>query len=143
VTALRSGQVAAAAGVGMQTLRYYERRGLLPRPERTLGGHRLYPPDTVARLRMIKGAQRAGFTLDEVATLLSPRPVASGSTATRLRRGLRPARPAELAAAKLPDVEARIAELTAVRDTLRATVDAGCVDLAGCAVTPGCPLPLA
>jgi MerR family mercuric resistance operon transcriptional regulator len=126
VTGLRSGEVAAAAGVGRQTLRYYERRGLLPEPDRTLGGQRVYPPDTVALLRMIKGAQRVGFTLDEVAGLLGP-----GT------------RPAALAAAKLPGVEARIAELTAVRDTLRATVAAGCADLADCAATPGCPLPLA
>jgi MerR family mercuric resistance operon transcriptional regulator len=45
--ALRSGQVAAAAGVNQQTLRYYERRGLVEEPDRTLGGHRLYPPETV------------------------------------------------------------------------------------------------
>jgi MerR family mercuric resistance operon transcriptional regulator len=67
---LRSGQVAQAAGVNRQTLRYYERRGLLAEPDRTLGGHRLYPPQAVTVLRVIKAAQRLGFTLEEVADLL-------------------------------------------------------------------------
>jgi DNA-binding transcriptional MerR regulator len=64
---LRSGELAAAAGVNLQTLRYYERRGLLAEPARTPGGHRLYPADTVTLLGVIKAAQRLGFTLDEVA----------------------------------------------------------------------------
>lgn len=51
---LRSGELAAAAGVNVQTLRYYERRGLLDEPDRTLGGHRLYPSETVTVLRVIK-----------------------------------------------------------------------------------------
>jgi MerR family transcriptional regulator, mercuric resistance operon regulatory protein len=129
VTGLRSGQVAEAAGVNPQTLRYYERRGLLPEPDRTLGGHRVYPPDTVAVLRMIKAAQRLGFSLDEVAELLAV--------------GRRPAGLAGRAAAKLSEVEAALADLTVVRDTLRAAVDAGCDDLAVCAATPQCPLPFA
>ena len=54
---LRSGQVAEAAGVNQQTLRYYERRGLLAEPDRTLGRHRLYPPETVTVLRV--SVQRA------------------------------------------------------------------------------------
>lgn len=70
-TGLRSGQVAAAAGVNIETLRYYERRGLLREPQRSLGGHRLYPPETVTMMRVIKAAQRLGFTLDEVAELLA------------------------------------------------------------------------
>ncbi|WP_281280939.1 MerR family DNA-binding transcriptional regulator [Actinocorallia herbida] len=57
---LRSGELAAAAGVNAQTLRYYERRGLLAEPERTLGGHRLYPAAAVTVLRVIKAAQRLG-----------------------------------------------------------------------------------
>ncbi|MFD0803890.1 MerR family transcriptional regulator, partial [Streptomonospora algeriensis] len=67
---LRSGQVAEAAGVNLQTLRYYERRGLLAEPQRSNGGHRLYPPEAVTVLRVIKAAQRLGFTLQEVADLL-------------------------------------------------------------------------
>ena len=67
---LRPGQVAAAAGVNLETLRYYERRGLLERPERTLGGHRVYPSEAVTLLRIIKTAQRLGFSLTEVGDLL-------------------------------------------------------------------------
>ncbi len=70
-TGLRAGQVALAAGVNRQTLRYYERRGLLAEPDRSLGGHRLYPDETVQILRVIKAAQRLGSTLDEVADLLA------------------------------------------------------------------------
>jgi DNA-binding transcriptional MerR regulator len=67
---LRSGEVAQLAGVNPQTLRYYERRGLLPEPDRSPGGHRLYPEDTVTVLRVVKAAQRLGLTLAEVADLL-------------------------------------------------------------------------
>src|SRR5215213_10778634 len=67
---MRSAEVARAAGVNQQTLRYYERRGLLAEPDRSPGGHRLYPAEAVTVLRVIKAAQRLGFTLDEVADLL-------------------------------------------------------------------------
>jgi MerR family mercuric resistance operon transcriptional regulator len=67
---MRSGDIARAAGVNQQTLRYYERRGLLAEPDRSAGGHRLYPPEAVTVLRVIKAAQRLGFSLDEVADLL-------------------------------------------------------------------------
>ena len=73
MTALRSGQLASAAGVNLQTLRYYERRGLLAEPDRSPGGHRLYPAETVTVLRVIKAAQRLGFTLDEISELLATR----------------------------------------------------------------------
>jgi DNA-binding transcriptional MerR regulator len=132
---LRSGQVAAAAGVNLQTLRYYERRGLLTQPSRTLGGHRVYPPDTVTVLRVIKTAQRLGFTLDEVADLLD--------TATH-RHG-RPREPGlkARAQAKLADIEQKIADLAVIRDTLREAIDAGCDDLITCAQSTCCPLPFA
>lgn len=128
--ALRSGEVAAAAGIGRETLRYYERRGLLERPSRTLGGHRLYTAETITRIRMIKAAQRLGFTLAEIADLTGPR---------RHRRpdgGLRAG-----ARAKLAQVEERIAELEGVADLLRAALSAGCDDLDACAAAPECPLP--
>ncbi|MDZ5446427.1 MerR family DNA-binding transcriptional regulator [Micromonospora sp. 4G57] len=70
VRALRTGELAEAAGVNPQTLRYYERRGLLAEPQRSPGGHRLYPPDSLILLRVIKTAQRLGFTLDEGADLV-------------------------------------------------------------------------
>lgn len=130
---LRSGELAGAAGVNVQTLRYYERRGLLPEPDRSLGGHRLYPPETLATLRLIKAAQRIGFTLDEVADVLD---LDRHPHRRRYDRGLQ-----ARAAAKLAEVEARIAELEAVAGTLRAALAAGCDDLAACATEPRCPLP--
>jgi MerR family mercuric resistance operon transcriptional regulator len=136
VTGLRSGQVAAAAGVNLQTLRYYERRGLLAEPERSLGGHRLYPPDAVTVLRVIKAAQRLGFTLDEVADLLD---------AGRHRHGRRRPEPGlrSRARSKLTEVEARIADLQVIAGTLRAALDAGCDDLVACAANSCCPIPFA
>lgn len=67
------GQVATAAAVNVQTLRYYERVGLLPRPARRASGYRTYPGDTVRRVRFIKRAQDLGFTLGEIADLLALR----------------------------------------------------------------------
>jgi MerR family transcriptional regulator, copper efflux regulator len=67
------GQVAAAAAVNVQTLRYYERVGLVPRPARRASGYRTYPPDTVRRVRFIKRAQDLGFTLGEIGDLLALR----------------------------------------------------------------------
>jgi len=130
---LRPGQVAAAAGVNLETLRYYERRGLLDPPERTLGGHRVYPGEAVTLLRIIKTAQRLGFSLTEVSDLLD---------VLTHRHGQR--RSSELrtrAKAKLAEVEQKITDLTAIRDTLREAISGDCVDLLDCANTPSCPLP--
>lgn len=132
---LRSQQLADAAGVNLQTLRYYERRGLLAEPPRSLGGHRLYPPEAVSTLRMIKAAQRLGFTLDEVAELLEAGRY--GHTG-RSEPGLQ-----QRAAAKLAEVEARIADLHAIRTALAEALDAGCEDLIDCSASSGCPLPFA
>jgi DNA-binding transcriptional MerR regulator len=131
---MRSGQVAAAAGLNVQTLRYYERRGLLEEPARTSGGHRLYPAEVVAVLRVIKAAQRLGFTLNEVAEL-----VETG----RHRHGRRDGGLQDRAADKLAEVEAKIADLTVIRESLRAALAAGCDDLTICADTACCPLPFA
>jgi DNA-binding transcriptional MerR regulator len=135
MTGLRSSQVAAAAEVNPQTLRYYERRGLLAAPQRSLGGHRLYPPQTVTILRVIKTAQRLGFTLGEVADLLD---TATHRHGRRTDAGLQAG-----AQAKLADIEQKIADLTVIRDTLREAVAAGCDDLITCADSPCCPLPFA
>lgn len=133
-TGLRSGQVAQAAGVNAQTLRYYERRGLLPQPERTLGGHRVYPEQAVTVLRVIKTVQRLGFTLREVAELLE---------VTAHRHGRTEGGLGERARVKLAEVDQRIADLQAIRATLQEAVDAGCDDLLACAAEPRCPLPFA
>ncbi|AEV83015.1 MerR family transcriptional regulator [Actinoplanes sp. SE50] len=132
MSGLRSSQVAEAAGVNLQTLRYYERRGLIAEPERSLGGHRLYPAEAVTVLRVIKAAQRLGFTLDEVAELLA---------AGRHRHGRPDAGLQERAKAKLAEVQAKIADLEVIAGTLRAAVDAGCDDLVACAGQPCCPIP--
>jgi MerR family mercuric resistance operon transcriptional regulator len=130
---LRSGELAEAAGVNVQTLRYYERRGLLAEPERTLGGHRLYAPEAVTVLRVIKAAQRLGFTLDDVTELLE---------AGRHRHGRRAVDGLSArAVAKLAEVEAKIADLSVIHDTLRQAIDAGCDDLMTCAGAECCPLP--
>lgn len=132
---MRSGEVARAAGVNPQTLRYYERRGLLAPPDRTLGGHRLYPPESVTVLRVIKAAQRLGFTLDEIADLLE---------VGRHRHGRRPEAGLQAhAKAKLVEVEARMADLEIIRSTLLAALDAGCDDMVVCASAGCCPLPFA
>lgn len=135
MSGLRSSQVAAMAGVNRQTLRYYERRGLLAEPDRTLGGHRLYPAEAVTVLRVIKAAQRLGFTLDEVADLLDTGRHRHRRTADG---GLR-----RRAEAKLAEVESRIEDLKVIATTLRAAVDAGCDDLVTCAGSPCCPIPFA
>jgi MerR family mercuric resistance operon transcriptional regulator len=134
VSGLRSGEVATAAGVNLQTLRYYERRGLLAEPERSLGGHRLYPAEAVTVLKVIKAAQRLGFTLDEVADLLE----AGRHPHRRADAGLQ-----ARAQAKLAEVEAKIADLSAIAGNLRAAADAGCDDLITCAGQACCPIPFA
>jgi MerR family mercuric resistance operon transcriptional regulator len=129
MSALRSGQVAAAAGVNPQTLRYYERRGLLDEPDRSPGGHRLYPPEAVTVLRVIKAAQRLGFSLEEVSDLLA---------AGRRSAGLQ-----TRAAHKLAEVEEKIADLQLIAGSLRAALDAGCDDLVACASSACCPISFA
>ena len=131
---LRVGQVADAAGVNRETLRYYERRGLLAAPTRSPGGHRLYPDEAVTVLRVIKAAQRLGFTLDEVADLLEMGRHHHGTNGADAGLQAR-------AKVKLAEIDNRIADLTAIRDNLRTAVDAGCDDLTVCATTESCPLP--
>lgn len=130
---LRSGEVARMAGVNRQTLRYYERRGLLAEPQRSPGGHRLYSPHAVTLLGVIKAAQRLGFTLGEIGDLLEVGRLGHGGGR---HAGLR-----AHATSKLDEVEARIADLQAMRATLRTAIDAGCDDLAECSASPCCPLP--
>ena len=127
---LRISQVAQAAGVNRETLRYYERRGLLERPERSPGGHRLYPERAVQTLRIIKAAQRLGFTLEEVADLIEVGRPRGRSPGLQARAG-----------EKLREVEARIADLETIRSNLLAAIDAGCDDLHECASSDCCPLP--
>jgi len=126
---LRTGEVAELAGVNIQTLRYYERRGLLTEPRRSIGGHRLYPADTVNLLGVIKTAQRLGFTLDEVAELLETGRRRHPSADLRQR-----------AIEKIAEIDAKIADLSAMRDALTDVVAARCDSLTNC-TCPDCPIP--
>jgi len=126
---LRTGEVAEQAGVNIQTLRYYERRGLLAEPNRSNGGHRLYSPDTVALLNVIKAAQRLGFTLDEVADLLD----------TGRRRHPTPDLQ-QRAIDKIAEIDAKVADLAAIRGALSDVVAARCDSLTNCTCAD-CPIP--
>jgi DNA-binding transcriptional MerR regulator len=127
---LRAGQVAEAAGVNRETLRYYERRGLLDRPDRSPGGHRLYDEQSVMTLRVIKAAQRLGFTLDEVADLIEVGRRRGGDSGLQAR-----------VTGKLAEVDAKMADLALIRANLVAAIDAGCDDLHQCARSDCCPIP--
>lgn len=96
---LTIGQLATAGGVGVETVRYYQRRGLLVEPKRTLGAIRRYGAEDAARIRFIKRAQELGFSLDEIAELL------------RLQDGTSRAAVRRIAAARLAQIEARRADL--------------------------------
>jgi len=108
--------------VNVETLRYYERRGLLPAPERTPSGHRRYDEETVRFLGAIKEAQAVGFTLAEIAEYLG---AARGSTAPSEALRLR-------MAAKLDEIDARIAALRRMRDELARVVGCACTSLDHC-----------
>jgi MerR family mercuric resistance operon transcriptional regulator len=129
---MRAGEVAAQANVNLETLRYYERRGLLPTPDRSLGGHRRYSEEAVTTLRVIKAAQRLGFTLEEVGDLLDTGRHHHHHPDDHL---------AERAKTKLAEIEAKITDLRVIAGTLRATIDAGCNDLVACAGDDCCPIP--
>jgi len=109
---MSSGRVAAEAGVSVDTLRHYERRGLLARPPRGRNGYRAYPPEALARVMLIQRALSVGFSLDELARILRAR-----------ERGMAPCvEVRSLAARKLDEVERHIESLIAFRDTLRGTL---------------------
>lgn len=104
-----SGELARLAGVSADTLRHYERVGVLPRPPRTAAGYRRYPASAVDRVRLIRRALAIGFSLDELRRILQSRD--RGGTPCQ---GVR-----ALAASKLSQLEQRIAELEGLRDQLR------------------------
>lgn len=108
---LTIGKVARAAGVNVETVRYYQRRGLVPEPPRAAGSVRRYSPDTVARLRFIKRAQGLGFTLGEIRRLIA---LGDPHSCARARA---------LAADKLALVRSRIADLERVRRVLESLLN--------------------
>lgn len=105
---LTIGAVAKCAGVPIDTIRYYEREGLLPEPLRTASGYRSYGDGTVAQLRFIRRGKALGFTLDEIRELLA--------LSSDRQRGVKAVK--KRAQARLASIEARIAELQRVRDGL-------------------------
>jgi len=107
---VRAGELARAAGVSTDTLRHYERKGVLGAPRRSANGYREYPPEALERVLLVRRALAFGFTLDELARVLHTRE--RGGTPCREVRAL--------AAGKLEEVESRLRELRALRGELRA-----------------------
>lgn len=126
-SSLTIGGVAKAVGVGVEAIRYYQRRGLLPEPERPPGRVRRYGPRDVQRLQFIKAAQKLGFSLDEVAVLL------------QLDDGTRCAQAQQLAALKLEAVRDRLDALRKIEQAL-VTLVGSCERRRG---NVACPLILA
>ncbi len=110
---LTIGEVAAHARVNVQTLRYYERRGILPEPKRTPSGYRDYPSNTVQLIRFIKRAQDLGFSLDEVEELLELRRAGPGQRKRVLAKALE----------KIQDIEKKLRRLASMREALLSLVD--------------------
>ena len=107
VAGLTIGRLADEAGVNVETIRYYQRRGLLPEPDKPINGHRRYAAEAVKRVHFIKRAQVLGFTLDEIGSLLDL-DEAHACAETR-----------ELAAHKLAVIESKLDDLKAMRKALK------------------------
>ncbi|RME58569.1 MAG: Hg(II)-responsive transcriptional regulator [Caldilineae bacterium] len=111
---LTIGKLAQAAGVNVETIRYYERRGLLPEPPRTPSGYRQYDAESVRRVRFIKEAQALGFTLEEVGELLALRVDAETTCETVRRRAER----------KVAQIQEKIQALHQLQTVLEEMIDA-------------------
>lgn len=125
-TGLTIGKVANSAGLAIDTVRYYEREGLVEKPSRSPAGYRHYRPDVIARLRFIRQAKELGFTLSEIRELLALK-VAPGKSCADVRAR---------AQAKIADVEQRIAQLDRMKRAL-ARLAASC---SGRGPTSECPI---
>ena len=126
VETLTISRLARLGGVNLETIRYYEREGLLPRPPRTRSGYRIFPSDAAQRLRFIKGAQQLGFSLTEIRELLALR--VKPETKRDQIRGR--------AEAKISDIEQKIQTLIAMRRAL-AQLTTQC---SGCGPISECPI---
>lgn len=124
--ALTIGHLAKQAGVNLETVRFYERRGLLPRPPRSAAGYRLFPAEATRRLKFIRRAQELGFSLAEIRELLSLR-MSRTTTSAAIRAR---------AEAKMADIEAKIRTLESMKKTLRrlTRVCDGCAPVAECPI---------
>ena len=124
--ALTIGRLARAVGVNLETVRYYERRGLLPKPPRSGSGYRLFPMEAKRRLRFIRRAQELGFSLGEIRELLSLRVAPTAKSADVRRR----------AQAKITDIEAKIRSLQSMKKALRELTQT----CSGCGPVRDCPI---
>jgi len=118
---MRIGEVARRAGVNVETLRYYERRGLIEEPARGINGHREYDEETVRFIRAVKAAQQLGFTLEEIAEHARLTSGGRAHEAVRTR-----------VAQKIDEVDAKLASLRRVREELARVVGCGCDSLDHC-----------
>jgi MerR family mercuric resistance operon transcriptional regulator len=123
---LTIGRLAKQAGVNLETIRFYERKGLLPKPPRSECGYRLFPVDAAKRLRFIRRAQELGFSLGEIRELLAFRIAPAAKSADVQRR----------AQAKITDIEAKIRSLESMKKTLRELTNA----CPGCGSARDCPI---
>ena len=128
---LRIGEVARSAGVNIQTLRYYERRGLVVAGYRRHTGQREFDVADVQKVRIIKAAQRLGFTLAEIQEMFDLSAHRRGTGELRAR-----------ARAKVDEIDGRIATLEAMRSDLVAVMAAECDSLTACSCGLASPLPL-
>ena len=123
---MKIGEVAERGGVNLQTIRYYEREKLLPEPPRLASGYRIYPDQTVRRVRFIKRAQEIGFTLAEIRELLAIR-INADRDSSDVRA---------LAQAKIADIERKIQTLHRMKEALGRITER----CSGCGPASECPI---
>ena len=123
---LTIGQLAREAEINLETVRYYERRGLLPKPPRTASGYRVFPAEATQRLRFIRRAQELGFSLTEIRELLALR-ISPRTSSAEIRKR---------AEAKITDIESKIKSLESMRKSLRKLTKS----CAGCGPISECPI---
>ena len=123
---LTIGRLAQEVGINLETVRFYERKGLLPKAPRSTSGYRLFPADSARRLRFIKRAQELGFSLNEIRDLLALR-LSPRTTSKEIRKRTE---------AKIADIEGKIKSLDSMRKSLFKMVRAcsGCTPLSECPI---------
>lgn len=132
--AFRAGEAARRAGVGVETLRYYERRGLLPTPRRRPSGQREYTLEDIRLVRAFKMSQQLGFTLAETQEIIRMTQRRGGRDSAGLR---------EQVQAKLREVDDKIRGLELARAQLQAVIAAECDGLVDCGCGDDCPIDIA
>ena len=123
---LTIGRLAREVGINSETVRFYERQGLLPRPPRSASGYRLFPADDKRRLKFIKRAQELGFSLSEIRELLALRMSRRGTSAEIRKR----------TEAKIADIDGKIRSLDSMRKSLLKLVRScdGCAQISACPI---------